>query len=257
MKYIKIKIIFLALILFVGFSITPENIHAQSCGEAEWNSLKQKYGVDELLQKEQEIVRQMTEIAHDATDLSKPYDAALFNSLQMQFNSLDIQLNNANAAAERECAAIGADKADQLRTTVDNSQPIQSDEEQKLLWAEYERALQNSQNSCPSNSRRIGDGCWCNAGYTNNSTLTGCIKVEPTPSPFTLQQNKQVSTPTTQPTKNIEPTNRPEATETSGLGQDNSSEVETGEIVEEQPQQGFITRVVNFVKNIFSKIFRL
>lgn len=250
MKYIKIKIIFLALTLFVGFSITPESVHAQSCGEAEWNRIKQKYDLDALLLK-------MKEFASPSS-----FNQTLYDAYKNHYEQSLI-------AAERECAAIGADKADQLKATIDNSQSTQSevqrlqerlwqleDEQSKLLWAEYERALQNSQNSCPSNSIRIGDECWCDTGYTNNSTLTGCIMVEPTPSPFTLQQNKQ-ATPTTQLIKNVEPANNPEATEASELGEDNSSEVETEEGAEEQPRQGFITRVVSFIKNIFSKIFRL
>jgi len=251
MKYIKIKIIFLTLTIFVSFSITPENIHAQSCGEAEWNRIKQQYNLDALLLKMRELINPSS------------FNQTLYDAYKNHYEQSLI-------AAERECAAIGADKADQLRITVDNSQSTQSevqrlqerlwqleDEERKLLWAEYERASQNLQNSCPSNSTRIGDECWCNAGYTNNSTLTGCIKVEPIPSSFTLQQNKQAPIPTTQPTKNVESTNSPEATETSRLRQDNSSGIETEEIAEEQPQQGFIARVLSFVKNIFSKIFKL
>ncbi len=251
MKNIKIEIIFLALILFVGFSITPESIHAQSCGEAEWNRIKQKYDLDTLLLKMRELTN------------TSSFNQTLYDAYKNHYEQSLI-------AAERECAAIGADEADQLKTTVDNSQSTQSevqrlqerlwqieDEKTKLLWAEYERALQNSQNSCPSNSTKIGDECWCDAGYANNSTLTGCIKVEPTPSPFVLQQNKQTPPLTIQQTKNTEPANSPEASDAGELGEDNSSGIETEEIAEEQPRQGFITRVVSFVKGLLSKIFRL
>lgn len=254
----KTLVITLVFALSIGFFLTPKSVNAQSCSSTEWNSLKQKYGIDELLQKQQEIVRQMAEIAHDAADLSKSYDAALYNSLQTQFDSLNIQLNNANTAAERECAALGADRANQPGGATENLESASSNEELKLLWAEYERALENynnaAQNTCPPNSSLVGDLCYCNDGYINNGNTCVISVSSPTPKPtiFNTQTNKSKlriaeSTPTTTPTSTPE-------NKTTTLQEENTPNTETE--VERKPQ-GLIVRIFGAVKNFFSKFFRL
>jgi hypothetical protein len=107
--------IILPLILLLGFFITLGNANANnSCNEAEWNNISQKYRLSELLSREQDIINQMGAIATDASDLSKSVDYTTFSSLQIQRDSLKRQYDQALTLAERECDAIGADRAAQL-----------------------------------------------------------------------------------------------------------------------------------------------
>jgi len=239
MKKLSI-IIFPAFILLAGFFTFPENVNAQSCNSTEWNSLKQKYSLEEQFFRMQEVVD------------TSPFNQTLYDSLKRQYDQ-------SSTLAERECDAIGADKADQLKMEqmkLDSSSEIQrleekkwqlEDEERKLLWMEYERALENT---CPSNSRLVGDSCYCNSGYVNNGSACVVPTFSPTAKPKVLnaQTDKNElkvveSTPTSAP-KN----------ETVSAQEKSTPETNAG--VVEKPQ-GIIARIFGTVKNFFSRLFKL
>jgi len=159
-----------------------------SCNTSEWNNLSSKYGLEELFFKMQDIVNRMDDIAHDAADLSKSYDINLFYSLQTQHNFLKSQYNQASTLAERECFAIGADRAsqqnyekmqsdfynDQIKAEQDKL--AQLEQEKQKLTENYLNALNNlntPQYTCPANSTLNGTICPCNDGYVSNGSV--CI----------------------------------------------------------------------------------
>ena len=151
---LKLGIVFIITISLVVFS--QEKVNAQSCGATEWNNISQKYGLGGMLSRKQDIINQMGAIATDASDLSKSVDYTTFSSLQIQHDSLKRQYDQALTLAERECDAIGADKATQLNEKTAELESIRSEihaveeekrkineEERKLRWMDYERAVEN------------------------------------------------------------------------------------------------------------------
>lgn len=144
------------------------------CNTAEWESLSKKYGLEELFSKMQKVID------------SSPFNQTFYNLLKSQYDQ-------STTLAERECFAIGADRASQrnferMQLEFYNSQ-IQAEqerikqleeEEQRIAeWyqAELKRIAELealAQISCPANSTLVEDKCHCNTGYSayNNQCIS-------------------------------------------------------------------------------------
>lgn len=155
-----------------------------NCNIAEWSILSEKYDLWGFFNQMQDITDKMSDIAHDAADLSKSYDANLFYTLQTQYNTLKKQYDLALSFAERECEALGADRDSQqnyermqlelynLELKNARDKLAQLEQEEQKLTEDYLTALKNL-NTCPENSTLNSDSCNCNDGYI--STGSACI----------------------------------------------------------------------------------
>ena len=246
------KTVFLAtfaMVIFLLFSffITSEYVIAiqHSCGETEWNNLSQKYNLEEQFFKIQEVID------------TSPFNQTLYNNLKGQYDQ-------SVSLAERECDAIGADKADQLKIeqmkldsysseihSLEERKRQLEDEERKLLWMEYERALENrdsaTQNICPPNSTFNGIGCNCNNGYIANGNYCILNIASPTSTPTLKPKNSEV-VKIAQPTIN-DYTDDPHPTQ-------EMQYVSTNEKVEKEQRPTLFARVFNIVTSFISKLFR-
>lgn len=140
-----------------------------SCTLEEWGGLSQKYELEDIYFQLQDITEKM---------LSNPL-------LQIQYNALKDQYDLALSLAERECRALGADRADQQnyermklefyneQIEIERDKLAQLEEEERKLTEEYLNALNDlntytqdvPQYACPANSTLSGDKCICNEGY--------------------------------------------------------------------------------------------
>jgi hypothetical protein len=139
-----------------------------SCNQLEWDNLSHKYGLEELFFKMQEAI-----------------DTIPFN--QTYYNLLKNQYDQSYVFAERECFAIGADRAsqrnfermqiefhgDQIQSAQEEINRLEGEKQKIEEW--YQAELEKlEQYSCPLNSTLIGERCYCNTGYAiyNNQCIS-------------------------------------------------------------------------------------
>ena len=151
-----------------------------SCTSEEWQNLSKKYKLKELFLQMQDLTDKMTAIAINAGNLSKSVDYSTFYLLQVQYNSRETLYDSALNAAERECKAIGADRASQQNyekirsdfysTQIKNERDnlAQLEQEKQKLTENYINVLNNlneQRYTCSANSTLNGNSCKCNSGY--------------------------------------------------------------------------------------------
>ncbi len=238
-----------------------------SCGEAEWNNLSKKYGVEELFFKMQEVIN------------NSPFNQTLYNLLNSQYQQAD-------SLAKRDCYNIGADKFyqknfERMQLEVYNNQIEESqkrieeikEEENKLEeWYRVEMEKLDKlaqQTKCSANSIPVGDKCQCISGYELNITKTGCIKIEEK-----IQINKKTESLLVEPKKEVIIEEKPKLEIEESIKEENEIEIEKeleeikNENQEKQKEQeikenkgffksvsGFFSNTYNSVKRFFSKIF--
>lgn len=135
-----------------------------SCNLEEWKSLSQKYSLENIFFQLQNII--------DNSDSNYFF--------QIQYNAVKNQYDSALNLAERECEALGADRASQQnyeKTQSDfyNTQiKAEQDKLEQLKQQEQEinknyldalNELNNYASTCPANSTLVGNSCRCNTGY--------------------------------------------------------------------------------------------
>jgi hypothetical protein len=112
-----------------------------------------------------------------------------------------------------------------------------NEEERKLLWMDYERAVQNydkAPQSTPLPTPTI----------QKEEFNTSQFSAE-----FLEHRRKVLSQQTEKPTPKITPVQARE--------KDSTSEAKVEKATREQSQQGFVVRIVNFVRDFFTNIFKL
>lgn len=137
-----------------------------SCNLEEWEILSQKYSLENLFSRLQNIINNT--------------DSNYF--FQIQYNAVKNQYDLTLNLAERECEALGADRAGQqnyermqsdfYNTQIKNEQDklAQLEQEKQKLTEKYLNALKNL-NACPANSTLDDAGCRCDDGYVANGNL--------------------------------------------------------------------------------------
>lgn len=153
------------------FMVACKN-YKYSCNLEEWKSLSQKYSLENLFSQLQSIID----------------NSGSNYFFQIQYNAVKNQYNSALSLAERECEALGADRASQqnyeriqsdfYNTQIKNEQDklAQLEQEKQKLTENYLNALKNlntPQYTCPVNSTLSGTICPCNDGYVSNGSA--CI----------------------------------------------------------------------------------
>lgn len=143
-----------------------------SCNSKEWQDLSLKYDLDNLFFKLQTATEQGNLLLYDA---------------------LKIQYDTGFNMAERECEAIGTDRAFEQnyermefnfydnQMKAEQEKLAQLEQERQKLTENYLDSLNNlntypqniPQYNCPVNSTLNGTTCICNEGYTSNGTA--CI----------------------------------------------------------------------------------
>lgn len=153
------------------FMVACKN-YKDSCNLEEWKNLSQKYNLENLFSQLQNII--------DNSDSNYFF--------QMQYDAVKNQYDSGLNLAERECEALGADRASQqnyekmqsdfYNTQIKTEQDklTQLEQEKQKLTENYLNALNNlnaPQYTCPANSTLNGTICPCNDGYVSNGSA--CI----------------------------------------------------------------------------------
>lgn len=242
------RVSFTLLSLVVTLLLVSTAQASTNCSQQEWSSISSKYDLEGQFHKMQQVIE------------TTPFNQTLYNVLNGQYNQ-------SLTAADRECAAIGKDRADQIqieqKMAQESNDRIRAEEERMRKEEDRIQKMiddldKKMEKACPSNSTLIGDRCWCDTGYVINAKQTACDKLESTPIP--LPTTTPTSTPLPKPKATVAPS-LPEEDNTSSPESEIKPEekIDVAEIPvveEEKPKKRLFSRVIDSVKGFFSGIFR-